>query len=216
MKEGFLRLLNGKKLRTNKSNNLRPTSNVVREALVNIIRKDIINSSWLDLCSGSGAIASEAIIHGAKKVYAIEKDKKNAALCKFNIFSIPNSHEKDKDIRVFCSDSIKWIKKYSEIHQDQNNKIAIKNKFDFFYIDPPYIQNLYLPIMQEIFNSKIYKKSSLIICECSAKNEISVAEEWIEVINKKYGNTRLLFFTLNQAFHHLVDIDSKQLQTNLE
>ena len=72
-----LRLIGGKKLESPNSNNTRPTTMRVREAIFNILRYKVENSNWLDLFSGTGAISCEAYNHGAKKIVAVEKNKDN-------------------------------------------------------------------------------------------------------------------------------------------
>ena len=68
-----LKLIGGRKIISPKENITRPTTLMVREALFNILRANVLNSNWLDLFSGTGAISCEAIDHGAKKIIAIEK-----------------------------------------------------------------------------------------------------------------------------------------------
>ena len=71
-----LTLIGGKKIISPKLNLTRPTTLMVREALFNILRQNVLNSKWLDLFSGTGAISCEAINHGAKKIVAIERNRK--------------------------------------------------------------------------------------------------------------------------------------------
>ena len=80
-----LRLLCGRKIESPKSLLTRPTTSLVREALINILSEKIIGSSWLDLCSGSGIIACEALEKGARRVLAVEKNIKISKICKNNI-----------------------------------------------------------------------------------------------------------------------------------
>ena len=65
----------GTKLYTLEGNNTRPTLDRVKEALFNIINKQICESEVLDLFSGSGAIGLEFASRGAKKVYLCDNSK---------------------------------------------------------------------------------------------------------------------------------------------
>ena len=62
--------------------NMRPTSNRVKEALFDIIQFDIVGSSFLDLFSGTGQIALEAVSRGASKVYSIENSYESFKIIK--------------------------------------------------------------------------------------------------------------------------------------
>ena len=66
--------MSGKRIESPLSQKTRPTSSKVREALINILGNKLREASWLDLCSGSGAMACEALQNGAKRVLAIEKE----------------------------------------------------------------------------------------------------------------------------------------------
>ena len=53
-----LRLTGGRRLRSPIGKLTRPTTARVREAVMNILGSRLNGSSWLDICSGSGAVAS--------------------------------------------------------------------------------------------------------------------------------------------------------------
>jgi len=53
---------------------LRPTSAKVREALFDILRDEVTDSSFLDLYAGSGTVGFEALSRGAGKVCFVESD----------------------------------------------------------------------------------------------------------------------------------------------
>ena len=80
--KGKLKLLSGKRIESPLTLKTRPTSSKVREALINILGDKLKGSSWLDLCSGSGAMACEVIQKGVVRVLAIEKQRETAKTCK--------------------------------------------------------------------------------------------------------------------------------------
>ena len=51
-----------------KDRQFRPTKSIVRESVFNILGSRIENASFLDLCSGSGAVGLEAESRGASTV----------------------------------------------------------------------------------------------------------------------------------------------------
>jgi len=62
----------------------RPTSDFLREALLNLLGS-VSGKLFLDLFAGSGSVGLEAASRGAKKVYFIEKNKILAAVVQKNI-----------------------------------------------------------------------------------------------------------------------------------
>ena len=84
-----MRIIGGKakgtKLYTLEGDNTRPTLDRVKESLFNIIQRDIPESIFLDLFSGSGAIGLEAVSRGAKKAILCDKSKEAINIIKKNI-----------------------------------------------------------------------------------------------------------------------------------
>ena len=78
----------GRNLKTPKWAGLRPTSDKLRETLFNIIQARVPGARVLDVFSGTGAVALEALSRGAVGATCVESDRRaagliaeNAALC---------------------------------------------------------------------------------------------------------------------------------------
>lgn len=63
------------KLKTIEGLDTRPTTDRIKETLFNILQPDIHGAVVLDLFSGSGAIAIEALSRGAKEAVLVENSK---------------------------------------------------------------------------------------------------------------------------------------------
>ncbi len=187
-----LTLIGGRRIESPNSDKTRPTTQMVRQAIFNILNKKVENSNWLDLFSGSGAISCEAYNHGAKKIVAVEKDRKTAELCKKNIFSLEDSQLREKDINIVCKDVLSWIKKYIGGKVLENNNLD-NIEFDYIYIDPPYKNNFYKNLLNDLFKSSLLTKKTVVICEHS-KNEVIEEDQLWKIEDKRiYGQTKLTF-----------------------
>ena len=109
--KGKLKLISGKRIVSPLNQKTRPTSSKVREALINILGHKLDGASWLDLCSGSGAMACEAIQKGVKRVLAIEKQRKTSRTCKKNLLEVSNTIDHSIYIEVICNELISFLKK---------------------------------------------------------------------------------------------------------
>ena len=107
--KGQLRLANGTKLESPFSQAARPTTALVREALMNTLRDRIKNSNWLDLFSGSGIVGCEAINEGAKGVVAIELNKKIYKACKTNLSKVALASQKEVFLKVINTEANKFL-----------------------------------------------------------------------------------------------------------
>ena len=188
-----LKLIGGQKIESPKTGLTRPTTLMVREAIFNILGKEVVNSFWLDLYSGSGSVSCEAINHGAKKIIAIEKNRENVTIAKKNLLSLVNPEEEDIKIEVICQDVFTWIRQSPKKSICSKIINFEKEKLDFIYLDPPYNKFLDKSLLELVFTSNIIKKSSIIIYEHSKNNPIKDSDIWKITDQRKYGQTKISF-----------------------
>ena len=188
-----LTLIGGKKLQSPTNFHTRPTTLRVREAIFNILNKRVENSNWLDLFSGTGSISCEAYNHGAKKIIAIEKNKKNSKICLNNLLSLQDIENRKNDIQVICKDVLNWTKPNYE--RNISSKIMDLNelKFDFVYLDPPYDVDFHQLVLNQIFNCNFLKDNSIVIFEHSPNLDIEKSTLWETIDVRDYGQSRLTF-----------------------
>lgn len=195
-----MKLISGKRIESPLSQKTRPTSSKVREAIINILGNKLRGASWLDLCSGSGAMACEALQKGVKRVLAIEKQRETAKICKKNLIDVSNTMDQSIHIEVICNELISFLKKGPKNQKIQFVKDCQNpEKFDFVFLDPPYESEVY-EITQELLLSKEWiKESTTLICECSSKSMPRIHNGWKLNKEKFYGSTSLIFLIPNQA-----------------
>lgn len=185
-----MRIISGKargtKLYTLEGNATRPTLDRVKESIFNIIQSQIINSNFLDVFSGSGAIGLEAASRGAKKVILCDKSKDAINIINKNI---EKTHLKEK-IELYNLDYETLLK----------NKI--KEKMDIIYIDPPYNSNFAIKTVEYIIEKKIADKNSTIIIETDSEEKIleELKKINIEITDKRrYGRATLIFIKIGKG-----------------
>ncbi len=208
--KGKLKLISGKRIESPLNSKTRPTSSKVREAIINIIGNKLEEASWLDLCSGSGAMACEALQKGVKRILAIEKQRETAKTCKRNLIEVSNTMDHSIHVEVICNELISFLKKGPKNKKIGFTKDSLRpdKRFDFVFLDPPYESGLY-ELSQELLLSKQWiKKSTILICECSSKTMPRIHNGWQLNKEKFYGNTSLLFLIPNQALNCFDDTDS--------
>lgn len=169
----------GTKLYTLEGISTRPTLDRVKESIFNIIQTDVEGSIFLDLFSGSGAIALEAISRGAEKAILCDKEKTAIDIIKKNI---EKTHSENK-VELYNMDYEKCLDK-------------IQDKVDIIYIDPPYKTDFILKALQKIENSKTLKEETKIILETDDEERIlrEIKDLKFEVIdNRKYGIAHIIF-----------------------
>ncbi len=165
-------------------NNIRPTSELVREALFNTLSNliDFNDIYVLDLCAGTGALGLESISRGAKFCHFIEKDGKTCSIIK----DIANSLGINLNcFKVTNIDVIKFLKLY---------KVNSENKYDIIFFDPPYFINLYNNVLSLLAEIDLLNEFGLIVIEYSKKIEITKYKYLKELKQKTYGDTIISIF----------------------
>lgn len=149
-------LYKGRSLKIPDSKITRPTMNIVRQAIFNIIQFDIKNTVCLDLFSGSGALGIEALSRGAKKVYFNDVDKTIYKLILDNLNSIKIKKE---DFQLDNLDYLSWIKKYTG------------SKLDIVFLDPPYNKINNIDVINLLIKNMALSPTSIIVTEQKQKNQ---------------------------------------------
>ncbi len=210
--KGTLRISGGKRIKSPSGLTTRPTTSMVREAVMNLVGRMLENCHWLDLFSGSGVMGCEALQRGAKKVIAIESNKKTAQICKTNLISITRSLSNRKHIQVLNHDVITLLNKgfHSINIKETSDKKEKDPRFNLIYLDPPYGSNLYSSVFESLQKGNWLTNDAIVICEHSSEVPIRTPNGWTEQKRRKYGKSALLLISPPKEYSY--DIDSKQRQ----
>nr|WP_330362406.1 16S rRNA (guanine(966)-N(2))-methyltransferase RsmD [[Clostridium] dakarense] len=84
-----MRVISGKvrglKLNTPKNEDVRPTTDRVKESLFNMINPYIMESNVLDLFAGTGSLGIECLSRGANRCVFVDISKESISIIKSNI-----------------------------------------------------------------------------------------------------------------------------------
>jgi 16S rRNA (guanine(966)-N(2))-methyltransferase RsmD len=142
-----------RQLKSLKGLTLRPTSDMMRETLFNILGPRVEGSRFLDLFAGTGAIGIEAISRGAAHVTFVEKHPATVRLLRENLTSL----EISSGIQIIPADVISTIAKFST---------GSATQFDFIFLDPPYAEeNKYRDTLHALEESTLLSESTIVIAE---------------------------------------------------
>ncbi len=148
-------LAKGRKLDTLEGTDVRPTTDMVKEAVFSAIQFDIEGRAFLDLFAGSGQMGIEAISRGAKNATFIDSNPDAISVIKGNL-SKTGFTDKSKVIRG-----------------EYNSFLASTNeKFDIAFLDPPYRLNILETALNAV--TDVMNKHGIIVCE--HPTDVSVPE----------------------------------------
>ena len=179
--------LKGRSINFVKNSSTRPLKDKVRESIFNIlnhsnfINSRIENSNVLDLYSGTGSFGIECISRGAERATFIEQDTYATNVLKSNLIKLS---------------IINKSKIYNGKIKDILN-IDIKQKFNIFFLDPPFKNIDFLENLELIKKRKYFSENHIVIIhrEKKFKDEFFNLLEIIET--KIYGRSKIIFGVFN-------------------
>ena len=106
------------------SGKTRPTSDLVRESLFNILGELVVDRMVVDLFAGTGALGLEALSRGARSAIFVERDRECVSLIIRNVATL--RYEDRAQVRL--ADAYRWARAYEPVGDDP---VVV-------LLDPPY------------------------------------------------------------------------------
>lgn len=159
----------------------RPTTDIAKEGLFNIIQNnlEIENLKTLDLFGGTGSISYELASRGAKDLTIVEKDvamyefiRKNAEQLKLENFN------------VVKMDVFRFMEQCTE-------------QFDFIFAGPPYALTNIDDLPKKIIERSLLRTNGWFVLEHTPRNEYSKYPQFVTARN--YGTTIFSIFVNKPA-----------------
>lgn len=126
---------------------IRPAMDRMRESVFSILG-DLSGKSWLDLFSGSGTIAIEAVSRGANHVELCEKDKIKINTVLENV----KITEKECGTKIQCHFMpVEYFIK------------RCKTSFDYIFFDPPFPYKFHEQLIKQADENQILNKTGTIL-----------------------------------------------------
>ena len=178
----------GRRLKTLKGSEVRPTADRVKESLFRIFGEQVVDADFLDLCAGTGSIGLEALSQGAKSTTFIDSNyhciriiESNLEMCGFD--------RKHPHVRLIHLDAQKALARLGKR----------KAKFDLIYFDPPYASKIHESCVRQIAEADLLSLEGLLVVEHRKVQEADWTEsltldELVLSRQERYGDTMLSFY----------------------
>ena len=138
----------GRPLKTLDGKITRPTTDKVKGAIFNMIGPYFDGGRVLDLFSGSGSLAIEAISRGMDEAVLVERNRQAQAI---------------------ITENIKMTKAQNQFHllkMDANKAIGVlKGPFDLVLLDPPYAKEEIIKNITDLEDAGLLSEEVMIVCE---------------------------------------------------
>lgn len=166
----------GHKLRQVPSNTTRPTTDKVKEAIFHKMGPFFNSGRCLDLFSGSGALAIEALSRGMEEAVCIDRSPVAIRTIKENIKKL----QLENKCRIFRNDAYKALQ---ILHKKRET-------FDLICIDPPYNKPVYERILTYIVKNDMINDGGYIYVEFTTDKHPDIEIESLQCIfERTYSST---------------------------
>ena len=172
----------GRRINPPKKLPVRPTTDMAKEALFNILNNQYYfdEISVLDLFAGTGSISYEFASRGTEHITAVDED--------FGCIKFINETTEmfEMPITVIRNDVFKFLESAS-------------SQFTLIFADPPYAftDEQFGKIAELIFANKVLEDDGLLVIEHSKHTDLSRLEHFS--YSKHYGGSVFSFFEYHQA-----------------
>ncbi len=157
---------------------IRPTTDRIKEDIFNIISLYVPDSRFLDLYSGTGAIAIEAVSRGAEYAHMVERSNESIRIMKSNIEKTKN----EDDFLIIKSDVSKFL-------------ATTRNKYDIIFLDPPYMLNNGTEIVNQILDHGLLEDDGIIVVECAREYKMPETIGRMKIFREKhYAHTSVYYY----------------------
>ena len=165
----------GRRLKTPEGQDIRPTTDNVKESVFNILQFDIEGRRVLDLFAGTGQLGIECLSRGAREAVFIDRDRDAVKIVRENLktcgFSAP----------VLQQDALGYL----------NNC----GKFDLIFVDPPYDAGLYGSVLEKINSVDILSDGGIILCESRRETLLpDMRKPYYKKKEYRYGRVKLSLY----------------------
>lgn len=174
----------GKRLKAPPGMDTRPITDMIKEALFNVLGANVVNVKFLDLFAGSGSVGIEALSRDAQMVVFVDYSQDAIKIIKDNLdhCGLLDGYEIYKNDVVAA---VKRLKKRQLL-------------FDFIYVDPPFTQKDIFPkIMTVLDEAQILTPDGTLIIRTPKK--LHLQEKFNNITRfrvSNYGESTLNYYQI--------------------
>lgn len=171
----------GRRLVAPRGMDVRPTADRVKESLFNILARDWSGATVLDLFSGTGNLAIEALSRGAEHALLIDASARAATAIRENLRRL--GMEGRSEVRI------------APVARSLKSLGARGQKFMIIFLDPPYATGLAAQSLELIARYALLEQDGTVVVEHSSRESVAAICGGLELHDQRqYGDTLLSFY----------------------
>jgi 16S rRNA (guanine(966)-N(2))-methyltransferase RsmD len=179
-------------LRAPKGYDVRPTPDLVRQAIFNSLGECVVGASVLELFGGTGALSLECLSRGAAHALCIERSAKHARFIEQN-FALTRLPADSFQVRV------------QDVFIAIQQLAAAERRFDLILADPPFgrknigqrSDSLSQRLLDHAAVAQLLAPNGLFVLGHTKRDTLSLPTGWREIKVLKHGDSMVRFQQVN-------------------
>lgn len=175
-------------LKVPKGLDVRPTPDLVKQAVFNSLGARVIGARVLELFAGTGALSLECLSRGAASVICVEKSERHASVLRQNVQAAGFAPEM---LQVRTQDAFVSVTQLA----------AANSQFDLILADPPYgeknVGRRSTSFAQQLLDDanlpRLVAPGGLFVLGHTKRDTLTFPEIWREKKTLKHGDTMMRF-----------------------
>jgi 16S rRNA (guanine966-N2)-methyltransferase len=176
-------------LKVPKGLDVRPTPDLVKQAVFNSLGDRVVGAHVLELFAGTGALSLESLSRGALSAVCVEKSSRHAGVLRHNF-----------DLAGFSPDALQL--RVQDVFTAVGQLAARKDQFDLILADPPYgeknIGRRSTSLAQQLLDDGhlpgLLRPGGLFVLGHSKRDTLTIPSTWSERKALKHGDSLMRFF----------------------
>ena len=182
-------------LKVPKGFDVRPTPDLVRQAIFNSLGERVVGAKVLEVFAGTGALSLECLSRGAVQAHCIEKSGKHAQFIRGNLEAAKFS---PAQLQIRVQDAFVGIAQLA----------AAGEEFDLILADPPYgeknVGRRSTSFAQRMLDDEslpqLLAENGLFILGHTKRDTLTLPNFWEEIKMLKHGDTVMRFLKNSENF----------------
>jgi 16S rRNA (guanine966-N2)-methyltransferase len=149
-------MVKGQRLAKVRWPDIRPTADMVRGSIFNILGQSLSGLFVLDLFAGTGSLGIESLSRGAERGVFMDSSRRSLTIIKKNV-GMCGFKENSIIIKAELPKGLTNVKHYGY------------DQFDLVFMDPPYGSGYFEPTMVKLAEENLLKQDGVVVAELSAR-----------------------------------------------
>jgi 16S rRNA (guanine966-N2)-methyltransferase len=175
-------------LKVPKGLDVRPTPDLVKQAVFNSLGARVENAKVLELFAGSGALSLECLSRGAAAVMCVEKSPRHAEFIRSN--ALAAGYGDILEVRT------------QDVFPVMSQLAQSGRRFDLILADPPYGEknvnrrstSFAQQLLDDVNLPKLLEPGGLLVLGHTKRDTLEIIPPWMEMKMLKHGDTLMKFF----------------------